>query len=314
VGDTVKKTRNAERGTRKETLAGFGEDRLVAALTRHLVTGKEVRVGVGDDCAVIGGPRDACWQLLKTDAVVEGVHFLADEDLRRVGWKALCRALSDIAAMGGEPRHALVTLAVSPRRNVADVEALYAGLRRAARKFGVSIVGGETSRSPGPMFINVALTGEVERTRCVLRSGGRPGDALYVTGRLGGSLASRHLDFTPRLAEARWLVTHFRVRAMMDLSDGLAADLPRLAAASRCGFSLDRTAVPRTAGCTLEQALNGGEDYELLFALAPRDTARLEREWCRAFRRLPLTRVGALTRHSALGTRHSPPRGFDHFA
>jgi thiamine-monophosphate kinase len=164
------------------------------------------------------------------------------------------------------------------------------------------------------MFINVALTGEVERTRCVLRSGGRPGDALYVTGRLGGTLAGQHLDFTPRLAEARWLVSHFKIHAMMDLSDGLAADLPRLAATSRCGFSLDRAAVPRTAGCTIEQALTDGEDYELLFALAPRDTARLEREWHRAFPKLRLTRIGALLPHSAFRIPHSAARGFDHFA
>jgi thiamine-monophosphate kinase len=286
----------------------------VAELTRRLAGGKHVRVGAGDDCAVIGRPRAARWLLLKTDAVIEGVHFLPQEDLRRVGWKALCRALSDIAAMGGEPRHALITLAVAPSRKVADVRALYAGLRKAARKFGVSIVGGETSRSPGPTFVNVALTGEVEPARCVLRDGGKPGDALYVTGRLGGSLRGRHLDFTPRLAEARWLVTHFRLHAMMDLSDGLAADLPRLAAASRCGYTLDRTAIPRTADCTVNQALTDGEDYELLFALAPREATRLDREWSRRFPKLPLTRIGTLLPPSAVRRPPSAPRGFDHFA
>ena len=294
-------------------LAQYGEDRLVAEITRRLAVGKDVRVGVGDDCAVIGRPRDARWLLLKTDAVVEGVHFLPTEDLHRVGWKALCRAISDIAAMGGEPRHALITLAISPERKVADVRALYAGLRKAARKFGVSIVGGETSRSPGPMFISVTLTGEVERTRCTLRSGGKPGDALYVTGRLGGSIADKHLTFTPRLAEARWLVRHFKVHAMMDLSDGLAMDLPRLAEASRCGFTLRREALPRTTGSTVEQALADGEDYELLFALAPRDTARLEREWKKAFPKLHLTRIGVLHPQSAIRNPQSA-RGFDHFA
>ena len=295
-------------------LAQYGEDRLVAEITRRLAVGKNVRVGVGDDCAVIGRPRDARWLLLKTDAVVEGVHFLPTEDLHRVGWKALCRAISDIAAMGGEPRHALITLAISPERKVADVRALYAGLRKAARKFGVSIVGGETSRSPGPMFISVTLTGEVERTRCTLRSGGKPGDALYVTGRLGGSIADKHLTFTPRLAEARWLVRHFKVHAMMDLSDGLAMDLPRLAEASRCGFTLRREALPRTTGSTVEQALADGEDYELLFALAPRDAPKLGREWPRAFPRLPLTRIGSLNPQSAIRNPQPPPRGFGHFA
>ena len=294
-------------------LRGYGEDRLIAELTRALPGGAEVRVGPGDDCAVLGTPRAARWQLLKTDVVIEGVHFTPEDDPRRVGWKALCRALSDIAAMGGVPAHALVTLAVSPEENVARVKALYAGLRRAAAKFGVAIVGGETSRSPGPLFLDIALSGWVERRRCVLRSGGRPGDALYVTGRLGGSRAGKHLDFIPRLAEARWLVTHFRPTAMMDLSDGLAADLPRLAVASRCGFTLDEATIPRTRGSTLAQALGDGEDFELLFAIAPRHAEKLASGWRAKFPRLPLTCIGALLPPS---TFRLPPsaHGFDHFA
>jgi thiamine-monophosphate kinase len=296
-----------------KTLADVGENQLVSQLTRRLTLGEDVRVGAGDDCAVIGQPRDTRWQLLKTDVVVEGVHFLPDEDPRRVGRKALCRALSDIAAMGGVPAHALITLAARPSTSVAKIEALYAGLRKAARKFGVSIVGGETSRSPGPLFLNIALTGWVERARCVLRSGGQPGDVLYVTGRLGGSRAGKHLDFTPRLAEARWLVTHFRPSAMMDLSDGLAADLPRLAAASRCGFLIVPDFLPRNAGCTVEQALSDGEDFELLFALAPRHAVKLERAWKQSFVRIPLTRIGELHPPSPIGNSQTS-RGHDHFA
>ncbi len=294
------------------TLADLGESRLVAALTRRLALGEDVRVGAGDDCAVIGKPRDQRWQLLKTDVVIEGVHFLPDEDPRRVGWKALCRAISDIAAMGGVPAHALITLAAPPATSVKKIAALYTGLRKAARKFGVSIVGGETSRSPGPIFINVALTGWVERTRCVLRSGAQPGDVLYITGHLGGSLAGKHLDFTPRLAEARWLVAHFRPSAMMDLSDGLAADLPRLATASHCGSLIVPEFLPRNAGCTIEQALGDGEDFELLFAIAPRHAVKLERAWKKPFTRVPLTRIGELIPHSAVGNPQTS-RGHDHF-
>ena len=295
-------------------LSDLGEDRVVAELTRALALGADVRVGAGDDCAVIGRPRDARWQLLKTDAVIEGVHFLPDADPRRIGWKALCRAISDIAAMGGTPQHALITIAAPPSTDFARVRGIYAGLRRAARRFGVSIVGGETARSPGPLFLNVALTGTVERTRCVLRSGGRAGDALYVTGRLGGSLAGRHLDFTPRLAEARWLTANFKLRAMMDLSDGLAADLPRLAAASRCAFALDESAIPKNKGCTLAEAMTDGEDYELLFAISPRTAAALEPAWQQHFPRLPLTRIGTLTAQSKIKNRESKmPHGHDHF-
>ena len=295
-----------------KTLAQLGEDAVVAELTRALPSRGDVRVGAGDDCAVLGAPRDVWWQLLKTDAVVEGVHFLPETEPARVGWKALGRAISDIAAMGGTPEHALVTLAVRSETTLAWVRGLYAGLRKVARAYGVAIVGGETSRSPGTAFINIALTGRVERERCVLRSGGRADDALFVTGRLGGSLAGKHLDFKPRVAESRWLGQNFRPRAMMDLSDGLATDLPRLARASGCGFELWEDRVPCTTGCTVKQALGDGEDFELLFAVSPQQAEPLAAAWRRKFPRLPLTQIGKLTaeaRRPKLRT-----RGHDHFA
>ena len=130
---------------------------------------------------------------------------------------------------------------------------------------------------------------------------------LLVTGRLGGSLAGKHLDFLPRVREARWLVKHFRLHAMMDLSDGLGADLPRLAKASGCGFELTGP-LPRTRGCSEAQALGDGEDFELLLAVSPRQASRIERAW--PFRRLPLTRVGLLTANLRFPKLH----GFDHFA
>lgn len=291
------------------------EDWLITELTRGLSPGKNVRAGIGDDCAVIGAPRDACLTLLKTDAVVEGVHFSAGENLRRVGWKAVCRAISDIAAMGGVPGAALITLALSPEMELARARQFYSGLRLACRRFGIAIVGGETVRSPGPLFCSVALSGGVERKRCVLRSGGQPGDALYVTGWLGGSLASgRHLHFIPRVAEARWLTAHFKLHAMMDLSDGLAADLPRLAAASGCGFVLQTEQVPLNRGCTLAQALGDGEDFELLFALPPRHSSALDAAWKKQFPRLRLTRLGALCSGSEKSTRLDSSHGFHHFA
>ena len=298
------------------TLADIGEDQVVQRLIARLGRCHEdVLVGPGDDCAVIGRPRDKHWSLLKTDCVIESVHFTPGEKPALIGWKALCRAISDIAAMGGQPAHALITIAARRDETVSRLDGIYRGLRKAADRFGAAIVGGETARSPGPLFINVALTGTVERTRCILRSGGQPGDALYVTGRLGGSLGGKHLRFTPRLAEARWLTSHFRLHALMDLSDGLAADLPRLARASGCDFALEQSRVPRTRGCTVEQALGDGEDYELLFALPARDVTRLEARWRTKFPRLPLTRIATLKRLAA-STILQPTslRGFDHFA
>ena len=192
-------------------------------------------------------------------------------------------------------------------------QGIYAGIALAAREFGVDVVGGETSRSPGPCFISVCLTGTVPKTgRAAVRSGGREGDILLVTGQLGGSFASgRHLTFRPRLAEGRWLVKHFPVHAMMDLSDGLGADLPRMARASSVGFAIDEAALPCSPGCAASQALNDGEDYELLFALAPRAVTDLARRWYRRFPLVPLTAIGRLTADDGTaGTRG----GFDHFA
>ncbi len=160
------------------------------------------------------------------------------------------------------------------------------------------------------MFLSVALTGEVERARCIRRSGGQPGDALCVTGRLGGSLAGRHLDFIPRVEEARWLTEHFAIHAMMDLSDGLGSDLPRLARASGTGYQLDEPRIPRTRGCTTAQAMSDGEDYELLFALDAQDWEKLEADWALRFPKLPLTQIGRLTRDGGIPLE----TGHDHFA
>ncbi|HEX4086970.1 MAG TPA: thiamine-phosphate kinase [Chthoniobacteraceae bacterium] len=293
-------------------LRGIGEDKLVAALLRDLPGGPDVVRGPGDDCAVIGSARAKNWQLLKTDCVVEGIHFLPREDGRKIGWKAMARTISDIAAMGGCPQHALVTMAISPKVELKRARAIYDGLRKCAERYGVAIVGGETSRSPGPAFISVMLTGKVERRICVFRSGGKPGDKIYVTGRLGGSLRGRHLAFEPRVQEARWLALRFQVHAMMDLSDGLGADLPRLAGASGCGYRIDEAKLPLNPRCTVKQAMSDGEDYEMLLALPAREAARLEILWPRKFPALPLTEIGELTEAGAgKKTRHN---GYDHFA
>jgi thiamine-monophosphate kinase len=268
----------------------LGEDQLVAELTRGLARGSKVRVGIGDDCAVIGRPRDEVWTLLKADAVVEGVHFREGENWERAGWKAICRAISDIAAMGGIPEYALVTLALPVETTVARAKAFYRGLKRAGKRFGVEIVGGE-------------------------RSGGQAGDAIYVTGRLGGSLRTgKHFDFVPRLEEARWLGGAFRLHAMMDLSDGLAADLPRLAAASGCGFEIWENQIPKTRGCSIREALGDGEDFELLFCLAPTDGPKLEAAWKKQFPRIPLTRIGVLRPRTRRKQVMKSAHGFDHFA
>lgn len=296
-------------------LVDLGEDRLVARLTQHLPSQDTLLTGPGDDCAVVIPPGSARLRrlLLKTDALVEGIHFLPSAPPAAVGWKAAARVVSDIAAMGGLPTHALITLIAPADTPVSWVEGVYQGLRRVAEQYHFSLAGGETSSAPphSPRTLSVAMTGEVEAHRCLLRSGGRPGDVLCVTGRLGGSLAGWHLKFTPRVAEARWLAQHARPTAVMDLSDGLAKDLPRLAAASGVGWQLDLSAIPRRRGASLSQALSDGEDFELLIALPPQRWPRVQRLWRDHFPRLPLTAIGHLTEPD----RTDPPLtgGFSHF-
>jgi thiamine-monophosphate kinase len=293
----------------------LGEDRLIAQLVARLTTRGDVIAGPGDDCAVVAAPEKGQLLLLKTDCVVERVHFQPNEKPSAVGWKAMARTLSDFAAMSGLPHFALVTLIAPPDREARWVKEIYRGLERAADRFQVAIVGGETSGTDGPVVISISALGSVEKDRWVSRRGGKSGDALFVTGRLGGSMRSKHLKFIPRIEEARWLTAHFRIHAMMDLSDGLGADLPRLATASGVGFEIDEAALPRNRGSSLEQAINDGEDYELLFALSQHDAAALAKHWRKKFPRLLLTRIGRFTRHSSRPrrvTRH-PFHGFLHF-
>jgi thiamine-monophosphate kinase len=185
-------------------------------------------------------------------------------------------------------------------------------LSRAAARFRVSIVGGETSGTRGPAVISVSVLGFVERGRCVRRSGGRIGDDLFVSGRLGGANRRRHFRFVPRIEQSRWLTKNFAVHAMIDLSDGLGADLPRLARASEVGFKIDVENLPLNPGCKIDNAISDGEDYELLFAISPRERRRLEKSWRKKFPRIPLTRIGRLDRKSKIENRKLPG-GYVHF-
>jgi thiamine-monophosphate kinase len=297
-------------------LRNIGEDRLLDELLPRLTLAKAVVNGPGDDCAVVGTRDHRGFLVLKTDCVVAGVHFLPTTDALDVGWKAMMRPLSDFAATSAVPQFALITLIAPERTEVEWVDRLYRGLCRAARRFKVSIVGGEMSGTPGPVAISVSVVGFVERDRCVSRRGGKAGDDLFVTGRLGGAVKQKHLRFIPRIVESRWLTKNFSIHAMMDLSDGLGADLPRLARASRVGFGIDWENLPLTRGAKIDDAISDGEDYELLFAIAQRDRNGLEREWRKKFPKLPLTRIGRLNpkSESALGGRNAKlPGGYVHF-
>lgn len=287
-------------------LKDIGEDELVRQIAARLPQGADVQTGPGDDCAVVRQPSANL--VLKTDAVVEGVHFLRDAPPHLIGRKALARAISDMAAMGATPRYALVTLVLPPELDVAFVSGLYDGMVEVAQQFGISIVGGETARG-SQIVISVALTGEA--SAWVTRSEASAGDVLFVTGRLGGSIHGHHFTFQPRITEAHWLVKHLPPTAMMDLSDGLAKDLPRLALASGVEFKLEGP-LPYTPGCDEAQAWGDGEDYELLFAVAPDQAADLCQRW--PFPEVPLTRIGQLVPSGQGEQPTFTTTGWDHFS
>src|SRR5438067_8370593 len=281
-------------------LHNLGEDRLLNELLAGLPLGKAVAVGPGDDCALVTIHDRRKLLVLKVDCVVEGVHFVRGTSASDVGWKAIMRPLSDFAATSAVPQFALITVIAPEQTKIAWIKELYRGLRRAARRFDVSIVGGETSSTPGEIAISTSVIGFVEKHRAVSRRGGKVGDDLFVTGRLGGALKQKHLQFIPRIVESRWLTGNFPIHAMMDLSDGLGADLPRLANASGVGFAIEIENLPLARGAKIDNAISEGEDYELLFAISRRDRNRLERKWHKKFPKLALTRIGRLNPHSAI--------------
>lgn len=288
------------------------EDQLVAALAASCPRpNANVAVGIGDDCAVIEGNTGHHF-LFKTDCVVEGIHFESNCAPELVGRKALCRVLSDIAAMAGEPGPFLVTAGLGGAIDASWLKAAYVGIGDVVREFGGSLAGGETSRSPGAGFLSIAMLGHIPTGRSpILRSGGCVGDAIFVTGELGNSISGWHLRFRPRIEESLWLADHFQPSAMLDLSDGLATDLPRMAAASGTGYQIERNALPLREGATPQSAISDGEDYELLFSVPVKRADGLEDAWASRFPKLQLTRIGCLTEP---GHCDDLGRGFDHLA
>jgi thiamine-monophosphate kinase len=245
----------------------LGEFGLINRLKKSAPLSKKVIKGIGDDAAVL--PYSARrYLLLTTDMLAEGTHFTRRMAPQAIGHKALACNISDIAAMGGLPTSAVVSIGIPKYLSVDFIDGLYKGMQGVAKSFGVSIVGGDTIQTD-KIIINVALLGLVEKKYLTGRDGAKPGDWIFVTGPLGGSFKSgRHLNFTPRVTQARFLVEKFKPRAMMDISDGLAGDLNHILKASGVGARLDLQAIPKHKGVSIAQALNDGEDFELLFTLA----------------------------------------------
>jgi thiamine-monophosphate kinase len=283
-----------------------------------------VPVGPGDDTAIVMCGSEKL--LVTVDQVLDGVHFvLADHGPQNAGGKAMARSLSDIAAMAALPIGAVVTVAMPKGFAREDAEKLYHGLRKAGEKFRCPIVGGDIGVWGGPLAVSVTVFGRPAGIKPILRSGAKVGDAICVTGNLGGAWKStRHLKFIPRVHEARILASRHEVHAMIDVSDGLAADLGHICAASGVGADIQADAVPihldlkAPAGnsTALMSALSDGEDYELLLALPPTHAEQLLRDQ-------PLTvkvsRIGTVTEGKGLTLVHGDgrreaidPRGWQH--
>jgi thiamine-monophosphate kinase len=287
-----------------QTVAALGEQNLLRHIRRWLGSAMPAAPhGMGDDCAVLPAtalPRGKR-PLLTVDPVIYGEHFDDAIAPRAVGRKLLARNLSDLAAMGGRPVAAVVSLALDPRTRLDWLEAFYRGLAATARRHQTPVVGGDIATHRGGLVASLTLAGVTTSSRAVTRSGAAVGDFIAVTGVLGGSLSSgHHHAFTPRLAEGAWLAARREVSAMMDVSDGLAKDLHALVPA-RAKPLLFGDLIPRRKGCDLRAALTDGEDYELLFTVrgTPAAAARLAADWSRAFPRTPLTVIGRLAPASA---------------
>lgn len=331
----------------RKTVADLGERALIARIAAAVpARPAAVVVGIGDDAAVVE-PERGTLDVATTDALVEGVHF--DRALcspADAGHKALAVNLSDLAAMGAMPRHALLSLALPPTCPVSDVDELLAALLALAARHRTALIGGNVAASPGPLVIGVTATGSAKRRRVLTRAGARPGDVLYVSGRIGGAAAGlatlrgeaqgateqddcrrRWRRPEPRVRLGVALGRNRAARACIDLSDGLGDAVRQIAAASGAGARIEAAALPidpqarawfEAAGRDpVLAALQAGEDYELAFTAPPAFRGRL-RHVRRMVGGLPLTAVGVITRETAVRLRRDGgdeplPDGFEHF-
>jgi thiamine-monophosphate kinase len=279
-------------------MTASGEFAYIEWLRQQTPVNPRVLIGPGDDAAALRlTPGAPC--LVTTDMLMEGSCFrLAEAGAVRVGRKAMAVNLSDMAAMAGRPVAAFVAAGLPRQGGRALAEQLYQGLRQMADLFHTAIAGGDTNSWDGPLVISVTIIGEAQGHGPIRRSGARPGDWLIATGEFGGSILGKHLDFTPRVHEALKLHELVEIHAMIDVSDGLAADVHHICEESRCGAVLDAAAIPITAAAQsmkdgkapLDHALGDGEDFELVLALTPEDAQHLL--WSQPLGSTKLSRIG----------------------
>ncbi|NCC53179.1 MAG: thiamine-monophosphate kinase [Spartobacteria bacterium] len=283
------------------TLREMGEQQAIAALAQRLSVGADdVVVGIGDDAAVVRG-GEAYDLTLTSDPLIRDTHFTLDIAPERIGHKAAGRVLSDLAAMGSEPSWLLVNVVAPANTEITFLERMYDGMNALCVRYDTAVIGGDLAQG-NTLELHVFGVGRVPRGQALLRSGARIGDAVYVTGNLGGSLLGHHLDFEPRLREAQWLREGGWAHALTDISDGLATDMRHIAEMSRVGITLRLAEIPVAEAATrmpdnrpaIEHALCDGEDFELLFTVASEKATAFETAWRDTFE-LSCTRVGEVT-------------------
>lgn len=252
----------------------IGEFGLINRISKLIKTDTSVIKGIGDDCAVIKFDKNR-YLLFTCDMLVEGVDFYPNEKPYLIGRKSLAISISDIAACAGLPRYCLVSLGLPGKTSVEFIDQLLKGILGLAKKYKINVVGGDISRAK-QLTLDVSILGIVEKKYLVLRSGAKIGDIIFVTARLGGSILGKHLKFTPRIKEARFLVGNFKVNSMIDISDGLAQDLGHILKESNAGAIIYEDLIPQDKQARhLDDALYMGEDFELLFTMSHNEAKRL---------------------------------------
>jgi len=254
--------------------------------------GKGLKLGIGDDCAVIKAPADS-FILWAADMLVEGTHFnLKSAGYRRVGRKAVAVNISDIAAMGGEPLYVTVSIGLPRGTKAGAVDALYDGIFGICKEYGLAVAGGDTNRSER-LVIDVSILGSAKNKKILTRAGAAEGDLVLITGPVRDGKRC-HLDFEPRLRESRTLSGRYRVSSMIDTSDGIALDMARICSGSGTGCVLYEDAIPLSAGLSLKDALYYGESFELLFTMPPSEAKKLFRDMKRK-KECPFFVIGEIT-------------------
>lgn len=276
------------------SLKGLNEFELINKLTRGLEQDKTVLKAAGDDAALIRIDTGK-YLLYTTDMLVEDVHFKVNKiKPGHIGRKAMCVNISDIAAMGGEPKYAVISAGLPARLSFDYIKELFRGLASAAARYKVSIVGGDTNLAD-KLTINVALIGRADKNNVVFRHGAKAGDIIMVSGSLGGSRFGKHYNFKPRLELSRYLVSNHKIHALIDISDGLISDLQRVLEASKKTAVLYSKNIPLSSKAkSLESALYDGEDYELLFTCCEKEAAKIEKKSGSLKPTVKISRIGRI--------------------